>query len=177
MKKKWLIFCEYFLTKWSCSINLEEADVFKFSKLLQLFYTVKLARAKLPAKAAGKLIRRWKYLRMQAKISAGTDCLRFLRVTGGNLPAPAGNSHEVFIIRVRADFFKPRAVFFSSSTKQFDQTNHWLPLKSMVNLSNLLLFQKRWSVLCWLFKPISKKTVRRKSLHYHQNDRELAVVT
>ena len=49
---------------------------------------------------------------MQAKISAGNDCLRFLRVTGGNLPAPAGNSHEVFIVRVRADFFKPRDVCF-----------------------------------------------------------------
>ena len=49
---------------------------------------------------------------MQAKISAGTDCLRFLRVTGRNLPAPAGNSHEVFIFRVRADFFKPRDVSF-----------------------------------------------------------------
>ena len=49
---------------------------------------------------------------MQAKISAGTDCLRFLRVTGGNLPAPAGNSLEVFIVRVRADFFKPRDVSF-----------------------------------------------------------------
>ena len=49
---------------------------------------------------------------MQAKISAGTDCLRFLRVTGGNLSAPAGNSHEVFIVRVRADFFKPRDVYF-----------------------------------------------------------------
>ena len=80
---------------------------------------------------------------MQAKISTGTDCLRFLRVTGGNLPAPAGNSHEVFIIRVRVDFFKARAVFFSSGTKQFDQSNHLLPLKSMVNLSNLILFQKR----------------------------------
>ena len=49
---------------------------------------------------------------MQEKISAGTDCLRFLRVTGRNLPAPAGNSHEVFIVRVRADFFKPRDVSF-----------------------------------------------------------------
>ena len=75
-------------------------------------HTVKLERAKLLAKAAGKLIRRKKYLRMQAKISAGTDCLRFLRVTGGNLPAPAGNSHEVFIVRVRAEFFKPRDVSF-----------------------------------------------------------------
>ena len=49
---------------------------------------------------------------MQAKISAGTDCLRFLSVTGGNLPAPAGNSHEVFIVRVRVDFFKTRDVSF-----------------------------------------------------------------
>ena len=49
---------------------------------------------------------------MQAKISAGTDCLWVLRVTGGNLPAPAGNSHEVFIVRVRADFSKPRDVSF-----------------------------------------------------------------
>ena len=49
---------------------------------------------------------------MQANVSAGTDCLRFLRVTGGILPAPAGNSHEVFIVRVRADFFKPRDVSF-----------------------------------------------------------------
>ena len=62
--------------------------------------------------AAGELFRGWKYLRMPAKISASNDCLRFLRVTGGNLPAPAGNSHEVFIIRVRADFFKPRDVSF-----------------------------------------------------------------
>ena len=45
-----------------------------------------------------------------SKISAGTDCLRFLRVTGRNLPAPAGNSDEVFIVRVRA--FKPRDVSF-----------------------------------------------------------------
>ena len=49
---------------------------------------------------------------MQAKISAGTDCLRFLRVTGRKLPALAGNSHEVFIVRVRAHFFKPRDVSF-----------------------------------------------------------------
>ena len=38
--------------------------------------------------------------------------LRFLRVTGGNLPAPAGNSHEVFIVGVQVDFFKPRDVSF-----------------------------------------------------------------
>ena len=49
---------------------------------------------------------------MQAKNSAGNDWLRFPRVTGGNLPAPAGNSHEVFIVHVRVDFFKPRDVSF-----------------------------------------------------------------
>ena len=40
------------------------------------------------------------YPRMQAKISAGIDCLRFPRVTGGNLPAPAVNLGEAFIIHV-----------------------------------------------------------------------------
>ena len=88
-----------------------QSDILYFDDLYS-DYTVKLARAKLPAKGAGKLIRRYIYLRMQAKISAGTDFLRFLCVTGGNLPAPAGNSHEVFIARVRADFFKPRDVSF-----------------------------------------------------------------
>ena len=76
-------------------------------------FTVKLTRANLPAMAAGKLFRRWNYPRMQAKISAGTDCMRFPRVTGGKLPATSGNSHEVFIVRVRADFFKPRDVSFN----------------------------------------------------------------
>ena len=89
-----------------------------------LSYTVKLARAKLPAKAAGKLISMKKYLRMQTKISAGNDCLRFPLVTGGNLPEPAGNSHEVFVFRVRADFYQTSGRFFLSSSKHFDQSNH-----------------------------------------------------
>ena len=113
---------------------------------------------------------------MQAKISAGTDGLRFLRITGGNLPAPAGNLREAFIVRVREDFFKPRDVSLSSS-KHLDQSNHLLPLKTMVNLSNLILFQKSRTVPCWLFKPLSKETARWKSLHYHQKHRELAVDT
>ena len=100
----------------SCFSRSSLCDLyFEYEKeqtILLIINTVKLAREKLPAKAASKLIRRLKYLRIQAKISAGNDCLRFLRVTGGNLPAPAGNSHEVFIIRVRADFFKPRDVSF-----------------------------------------------------------------
>ena len=49
---------------------------------------------------------------MQAKISAGNDCLQFSQVTCGNSPAPVGNLHEAFIVRVRADFFKPRYASF-----------------------------------------------------------------
>ena len=49
---------------------------------------------------------------MQAKISAGNNCLGFLQVTGGNLPAPAGNLGEAFIVRVRADLLEPRDVSF-----------------------------------------------------------------
>ena len=49
---------------------------------------------------------------MQAKTSAGNDCLRFPQVTCGNSPAPVGNSHEAFIVRVRVDFLKPRDASF-----------------------------------------------------------------
>ena len=82
---------------------------------------------------------------MQAKISAGNDCLRFPRVTGGNLSAPAGNSHEVFIVRVSrpGGFFQTSGRFFLSSSKHFDQNTHLLPLKSMVNPSNMNFFQKK----------------------------------
>ena len=98
---------------------------------------------------------------MQAKISAGTDCLRFLRVTGGNLPAPAGNSHEVFIVRGRADFFKPRDVsFYPVGNTLTDQSNHLLPLKSMVNPSNLILFQNVEVFLAGSSNRYPKKTPR-----------------
>ena len=94
---------------------------------------VKLARAKLPAKAAGILFRRQNYPQMQAKIFAGNDCLGFPQVTGENLPAPAGNLGEAFIVRVRADFLKPRDVSFypvpKSSTKHFDRCNHFSKLR------------------------------------------------
>ena len=62
-----------------------------------------MARAKLPAIAAGILFRRRKYPQMQAKSP---------QVTSGNLPAPAGNLREAFIVRVRADFLKPRDASF-----------------------------------------------------------------
>ena len=59
---------------------------------------------KLPAMAAGNLFRRQSYPRMQAKISAGNDCLRFPQLTGGNLIAAAGILVKAFIVRVRAIF-------------------------------------------------------------------------
>ena len=49
---------------------------------------------------------------MQAEISAGNDCLRFPQVTCGNSHAPVGNLQEAFIVRVRADFLKPRDASF-----------------------------------------------------------------
>ena len=75
-------------------------------------YSVKLVRAKLPAMAAGIQYCRQNYVRMQAKISAGNDCLRFPQVTGGNLPALAGNLGETFIVRVRAVILKSRDASF-----------------------------------------------------------------
>ena len=105
--------------------------------------------------AAGILFRKQNYPRMQAKISAGNDCPRFPQVTGGNLLAPAGNLGEAFIVRVRADFLKPKDVS-SCSTIYFGRSNHLLPLKSMVKPSNLILFEKSWTVHCWLFNPLSK---------------------
>ena len=45
---------------------------------------------------------------MQAKISAGNDCLPFLQVTGGNFPAPAAKLGEAFIVPVRSAFFKSK---------------------------------------------------------------------
>ena len=114
---------------------------------------------------------------MQAKISAGTDCLRFLRVTGGNLPAPAGNLHEAFIVCVQADFFKPRDVSF-----------YPVP-NTLTKVTICCLWSQFWTLQIWLCSQkvglffagssnrYPKKTARWKSFHYHQNDRELAVVT
>ena len=114
---------------------------------------------------------------MQAKISAGTDCLRFLRVTVGNLPATAGNSHEVFIVRVQADFFEPLDVFFDPVPN------------TLTKVTNCCLWSQWWTLQIWFCSKKNgvflagssnrypKKTARWRSLHYHQIDRELAVVT
>ena len=92
---------EYF-EKWKIKNKLVQLSFRHRSAIAR--YTVKLARAKLPAMAAGKDFRRWNYLQMQAKFSAGNDCLRFRQVTGGNLPAPAGNLTEAFKVLVRIGF-------------------------------------------------------------------------
>ena len=74
---------------------------------------------------------------MQAKISASTDCLRFPRLTGGNLPAPADNSYEVFIVCIRADFFKPRDVFF------------YLVPNTLTKVTICCLWSQWWTLEIW----------------------------
>ena len=54
-------------------------------------------------------------------LSAGNVCLRFPQVTAGNLSAPAGNLREAFIVRVRADFLKPRDVSFYPVTNNLTE--------------------------------------------------------
>ena len=82
---------------------------------------------------------------MQAKISAGNDCLWF-PVTGGNVPAPAGNSYEVFIVPVRADFFKPRDVSSYSVPNTFTKVticclwSQWWTLQIWFCSKNVELF-------------------------------------
>ena len=92
---------------------------------------------------------------MQANISAGNDCLQFPQVTGGNLPAPAGNLREDFIDPVRADF-QTCGWFLLSSIEQFDQCKHLRPLKSMLNPPKLILLQKMDCSLLALQSDIQK---------------------
>ena len=99
---------------------------------------------------------------MQAKISAGNNCLRISQVTGEIYLRPQ-------VICVKRLLFVSRRIFSNletflfillSSTKHFkhsDRSKHLLPLKSMVNPSNLIMFQKNWTIHCWLFKPLSTK--------------------
>ena len=110
---------------------------------------------------------------MQAKISADNDCRWLPRVNGGILPALEAK----FVLFASGRIFWNLGTFPFIQFKHLDQSKHLLPLKSMVSPANLILFQRRWTVPCWLLKPLSKKIARWKSLHYHQNDRQLAVVT
>ena len=114
---------------------------------------------------------------MQEKISAGNDCLRFHRVTGGKLPAPAGNSHEVFFVRVRADFLKPRDVSFYPVPNTLTRVTICCLWSQWWTLQIWICCKKSWTVPCWLFKPLSKKQLAEKVFTTIKNDRELAVVT
>ena len=71
-----------------------------------------VSQVKLPA-GAGKSLRRYR-------------CLRFPRVTGGNLPAPAGNSHEVFkkkhrVIKKNAERFLLGKIFLKFRKSSFPE--------------------------------------------------------
>ena len=128
------------------------------SCFLNIYYTVKLARAKLPAMAAGILFRRRNYPRIQAKISAGNDCLWFPPVACGNSPALAGNLHEAFIVRVRADFLKPS----DGSFYPVPNTSTEVTLATFEVNGKLFKFDsvpKIWTVYCWLLNPLSKKYI------------------
>ena len=155
-----------------CWFHLKE-KINKLSCKLLAIFTVKLLRAM----AAGILIRKYNYPRIQAKTSAGTDCLRFPRVTGGNLPAPAGNLREAFIIRVKLDFFKPRDISFHPIPNTLTKVttcclwSQWLTLQIWFCSKKVGLF------LFGSSNRYPKKTASWKSLQYHQNDGELVGVT
>ena len=68
---------------------------------------------------------------MQAKFPTGKDCLGFLQVSDKIHRHPRVVYVKPFV-RVMVGFLEPRGVFLSS-TKQFDQSNHLLPLKFEVN--------------------------------------------
>ena len=82
---------------------------------------------------------------MKAKFSAGKYWLRFSQETGGNLPAPAENLREASTVRTRVDFFHSEKRLPLFNTKQLDQSCNFLPLKSMINPSKIILFQKCWT--------------------------------
>ena len=117
---------------------------------------------------------------MQPKISAGNDCLRFPHVTGGKFPAPAGKLGEAFIVPVRSAFFKREG--------EKDVSFYPVP-NTLTTVTTCCFWSQWWTFQIWFcFKkvelflagssnPYPKKTARWNSLHYHQNDRELAVVT
>ena len=117
---------------------------------------------------------------MQAKISAGTDCLRFPQVTGGNFPARAGKLGEAFIVPVKSTFFK---------RKGKKDVSFYPVLNTLTKVTTCRFWSQWWALQIWFcFKKVGlllagssnrypKKTARWKSHHYHQNDRELAVVT
>ena len=55
-------------------------------------------------------------------------------------------------------FFRTSGRFLLSSFKHFDQSNNLLPLKSMVNPSNLILFQKKLDCSLLALQTVIQKT-------------------
>ena len=49
---------------------------------------------------------------IQATFFTGEDCLQFLQVIGGILPAPAGDLRETSFVRATVEFFKTRDLYF-----------------------------------------------------------------
>ena len=114
---------------------------------------------------------------MQAKISTGNNYVRFPQVIGGYLPASASKLRNFFVVDVKRVFIKLRDVSFYPVSNS-DENNHLLPLKSMLNLSKLILFQKMWTVQCWLFNPLSEKnTASWQLLQKRKKDRKSTFVT
>ena len=62
-------------------------------------------------------------MQMQAKLSTGDRCVRFLLVTSGNLSAPADNLRKASTVHVRVDFLK-QLTFLSSNTEQTGQNKY-----------------------------------------------------
>ena len=117
---------------------------------------------------------------MQAKISACNDCRRFPQVTGGNFSAPAGKLGEAFIVPVRSAFFKRKGekdVSFYPVPNTLTKVTTCFFWSQWWTLQILFRFKKLNCFLLALETLIQKKTARWKSIHYHQNDRELVVVT
>ena len=172
----WIVFeLEVFFSELFVSIGIVRSLTKKFAFFVEVFrwicrnYTVKLARAKLPAKG---LMHRQK----SPQVTIVCGCRRQLAETSLR---PQVNSVKTLLL-LSARFFpreRGKARFLLSSSKHFDESNHLLLLKSMVNPSMFFLFQKSWSVPCWPFKPLYKKTAQWKTHHCHQNDRELAIVS
>ena len=99
---------------------------------------------------------------MQAKISVGNDYLRFPQVTGGILLCPQV-IHMKSLLFASGRILLNLGMFFLSSTKQFGQYNHLLSLRSKVNPSIRILFQKKLDCsLLALQSVIQKKQFNKK---------------
>ena len=83
---------------------------------------------------------------MQAKISAGNDCLWFLQVTGGNFPAPAGKLGEALFVPVRSAFFKGK--------RERDVSFYPVP-NTLTKVTTCCFWSQWWTLQIWFcFKRV-----------------------